>query len=76
MLGLMTALIKPQNLLPLQHQITMVDYNLQIPWFLVLIGYLAVLCDNKNKGRDLNTHINYILLHTLFCKYNLGNMFL
>lgn len=54
----------------------MVDYTLQMPWLLVLIGYLAFSCDNNNKGKDWNTHINYILLHTLFCKYNLGNMFL
>ena len=39
----------------------------------MLIGYLAFLCDNNNKGEDLNTYINYILLHTLFCKYNLRN---
>ena len=39
----------------------------------MLTGYLAFLCDNNNKGKDLNTYINYILLHTLFCTYNLRN---
>ena len=39
----------------------------------MLIGYLAFLCDNNNKGKDLNTYVNYIVLHTLFCKYNLRN---
>lgn len=40
---------------------------------MVLFGYLAFLCDNNNKGKDLNTYINYILFHTLLCKYNLRN---
>ena len=39
----------------------------------MLIGYLAFSCDNTNKGKDLNTYINYILLHALLCKYNLRN---